>query len=135
MSEGATVGPSFLRWVLDSLGLAYAIVLPLSGLVCFLLALTLVRRGKGPMAAAGLILIVNIPLLMGIFAALEKGIASYMMIAMSQTQPQPAAVTAGIATALCAPLVGLLVMVPAYAVATMGTFTRALAARTESEYS
>jgi hypothetical protein len=106
----------------------YAIVLPLAGLICFLLALILVLRGKGPMAAAGLILIVHVPLLIGVFAAIQGAIASYTLIAMSATTPKPSELAAGISMALVAPMVGMVLMVPGYATAALGAIIRSFVA-------
>jgi hypothetical protein len=89
------VQQSYLGWMLTSLG-AYALLLPLAGLLCFLLALVLV--------------------------------ASYQVIAASATTPKPSDVAAGISTALLAPLVGMMLMVPGYATAAIGAFIRSLAA-------
>lgn len=133
MPEAEQVGQSYLGWMLAALGVPYMILLPLAGLVCFLLALILVLRGKGPMAATALILIVHVPLLIGVFAAIQGGIASYRVIAMSETAPKPSEVAAGVSVALFAPLVGMLLMVPGYAAAAVGAFIRAIAAKTESQ--
>ena len=100
--------------------------LPLAGLVCFLLVLLLVLRGKGPMAAASLILIVHVPLLIGLFAAIQGAIASYTVIAMSAVTPKPSEVADGISTALVGPLVGMMLMVPGYATAALGSLIRSL---------
>ena len=124
MPESEPVQRSLLSWMINALGVPYVIVLPLAGLICFLLALILVLRGKGPMAATGFILIVHVPLLIGLFAAIQGGIASYTVIAMSPTSPKPSEVAAGISTALFAPLVGMLLMVPGYATAAIGAFIR-----------
>ena len=120
------VQQSHLSWMLASLG-PYALLLPLAGMLCFLLALVLVVRGKGPMAATSLILIVHVPLLIGVFAAIHGGIASYQVIASSAATPKPSDVAAGISTALFAPLVGMMLMVPGYATAAIGAFIRSLA--------
>jgi hypothetical protein len=133
MPEAEQVERSLLSWMFNALGFPYVILLPLAGLVCFFLALILVLRGKGPMAAAGLILVVHVPFLIGVFAAIRGGIASYSVIAMSTTPPKPSDVAAGISTALFAPLVGMLLMVPGYATAAVGAFIRALAAETSDK--
>ena len=125
------VEQSYLSWMFTSLGV-YALLLPLAGLLCFLLALVIVVRGKGPMAAASLILIVHVPLLIGVFGAIHGGIASYQVIAVSATTPKPSDVAAGISTALFAPLVGMMLMVPGYATAAIGAFIRSLAVDADS---
>jgi hypothetical protein len=126
--DAEAVQQSFVAWIFSSLGFPYVVLLPLAGLLCFLLALILVLRGKGPMAAASLVLIVPVPFLIGVFAAIRGGIASYTVIAMSTTNPKPSDVAAGISTALVAPLVGMLLMVPGYATAMLGAFIRSFGA-------
>ena len=54
-----------------------------------------VIRGKGPMAAACLVLIVHVPFLIGILSATQGAIVSYDWIAMSATSPSPAEVADG----------------------------------------
>lgn len=61
--DAEPVQQSYLSWMFTALGFPYLILLPLTALVCFVLALIIVVRGKGPMAAASLILIIHIPLL------------------------------------------------------------------------
>jgi hypothetical protein len=55
------------------------------------------------------------------------------VIAVNATTPKPSEVAAGISTALFAPLVGILLMIPGYATAALGAFIRALAAKTDSQ--
>ena len=117
---------SLLSWMLGALGWPYAILLLLAGLVSFLLALVIVLRGKGPMAAAALMLIVHVPLLIALFAVTLGAIKSYTVIATSASAPKPSEVAAGISTALVALLVGMLLMAPGYAIAALGAFIRSL---------
>lgn len=114
--------------MISALGFPYMIVLPLFGLISFVLAMILVMRGKGPMATAGLILVVHVPFLIGIFAAIQGAIASYSVIAVSPAAPKPSEVAAAVSTALIAPLAGMLLMVPGYAIATIGAVARSLSA-------
>jgi hypothetical protein len=128
MPDTKPIEQSFLSWFYYTLGLQYAILLPLAGLICFLLALILVLRGKGPMAAAGLILIVHVPLFIGVFAAIQGIIASYTIIAGSAVTPKPSELAAGYSMALVAPMVGMVLMVPGYTIAVLGTMIRSLVA-------
>ena len=120
------VPQSLLIWAYNSLGMMYAILLPIAGLVSFVLASVVVFRGKGAMSAAALILIVHTPLLIGLFAALQGAIASYTMIANAPTTPKPSEIAGGISTALVAPMFGMLLMIPGYAIAAIGSFVRSL---------
>lgn len=131
MPEAEPVQQSLLNWMYTALGLPYVILLPLAGLLSFLFALIVVLRGKGPMAAAALILFVHVPLFIGVFAAIQGAIASYTVIATSPATPKPSEVAAGISTALVAPWFGMLLMVPGYATAAIGAFIRSFAAKVE----
>lgn len=123
---------SLLDQLFAALGFPYVILLPVAGFLCFLISLVLVVRGHGSMASASLVLVVHIPLLIGIFAALHGGFASYMVIATSEAAPKPADVAAGISTALVAPMAGMLLMLPAYATAALGGFVRAILTKPNS---
>jgi hypothetical protein len=129
MAETEVVQQSWLNWFFSSLGFGYALLLPAVALICFVLTLIVVIRGRGPMAAAAIVLVVPTPFLIGIVAGLRGGIASYAVIAMSSTPPKPAEVAAGISTALIAPFVGLLLMAPSYLVAVAGTLIRSILIR------
>jgi len=131
MPDAEPVQQTLLSWMFTALGFRYAILLPLAGLLSFLLALLIVLRGKGPMACAALILIVHVPLFIGVFAAIQGAIASYTVIAMSAAAPKPSDLAVGISTALVAPLVGLIVMVPGYAIAALGALIRSFDANGE----
>jgi len=123
---------SMLAWAFEALGIYYAALLPLAGLVSFLMVLLIVMRGKGPMAAATLVLVVHVPLLIGIFGAVHGLLTSYSMIAASPTSPKPAALAAGFSTALFVPLFAILCMIPGYLVALFGGLVRALTAKSDA---
>lgn len=129
MQNAEPVQQSVLHWMFTSLGPMYSLLLPLAALLSFIFVLILLFRGKGPMAAASLILIVHVPLLIGIFAAIHGAIASYTVIAMSEATPKPAELAEGISTALFAPLVGMFLMIPSYVTAAIGSFVRSLTAK------
>ncbi len=116
-----------LGWMFTSLG-AWGFLLPLAGLLSFVIALVIVRRGNGPMAVAALMLVVHVPFLMGGFAAIRGAIAGCSVIAMSPVGPRPAELALGISTSLFALLAGMLSMVPGYATAVLGAFLRSLRA-------
>ncbi len=124
------VPQSFLSWILTALGFRYAILLPTAALVGFVLTLVVVVRGKGPMAAAALLLIVPIPFLIGVFAAIEGVILSFREMAMSAsaTGPPPDLVARAITTSLVAPMVGMALMAPSYILAILGSLVRSFSA-------
>jgi hypothetical protein len=126
--ELGPVQQSFLSWMFTALGFKYAILLPVSALVSFVLTLIVVVRGKGPMAGVALVLIVPVPLLISVFAAIEGGISLYKVIATLPTDPAPGQGAAVISTLLVAPMVGMLLMAPSYILATLGSLIRSLSA-------
>ncbi len=117
---------SYVSWMISALGFPYLVLLAAAGLLSCVLALIIVLRGKGPLAASALILIVHIPLLIGIFAAIQGSISSFLVIATSETAPKPAEVAAGLSTAQVAPMVGIICMIPGYFVGAIGAFLRCL---------
>lgn len=132
MPEDQALQQSLLSWMFAALGLPYVILLSLAGGLCFLFALVLVLRGKGPMAAASLVLVVHVPFFIGILGAIQGAIACYLVIASSADAPKPSEMAEGISSALVAALVGMIAMVPAYTTAVLGAFIRALTAKNET---
>jgi hypothetical protein len=126
--ELGPVQQSFLSWIVTALGFKYAILLPVSALVGFVLTLIVVVRGKGPMAGVALVLIMPVPLLIGVFAAIEGGISSYMQIARLANGPAPGQDAAVISTLLVAPMVGMSLMAPSYILAMLGSVIRSFSA-------
>ena len=113
-----------LEWTFRMLGPFYGIVLPLAGLLSFVLVLILLLRGRGPLSAASLVLIVHIPLLIGVFAAIGGVIHTCTVI--HGVAPILAEVAIGISASLFAPRVGMIAMMPGYVAAVIGSFIRAI---------
>jgi MotA/TolQ/ExbB proton channel family len=120
------VQQSFLTWFLASLGLKYGVMLAVSGFVAFFLSTIVAIRGKEAAAVGALVLIVPLPFLVGLFGALEGSISSFAVMATSDVQVKASALAEGISMALAVPLAGLLLMVPAYLVGSLGLFFRSL---------
>jgi hypothetical protein len=132
MEPAAPVQKSLLKFYFDALGLEFALLLPLAGLAAFLLALVLVIRGRGPMAGVALLLAVSLPMLVGIYAAIDGAIQAYMVIATSPVIPKQSEVAEGWSMALVAPQIGMYFMAPAFLVALVGTTVRTVFGRSES---
>lgn len=126
MPDAAPVRQSLVQWFLVSLGFRYAILLLLAALLSFVLALIIVIRGKGPFAGVSLLLVVHVPLLIGVYAAVDGLIRSYTVIAASDVTVKASEVASGYSTALAASLAALALMVPGYATAVLGSFIRAV---------
>lgn len=124
--EIAPVRETYLHWLYMALGIKYTLLLPLAALVSFVVALIIVVRGRGPLAGAALLFIVPMPFLVGIYGAIEGAIEMYQVVAAISTQPKASEMARGISMTLATPLVGMLLMVPAYAVAVVGLFIRAM---------
>jgi len=124
-----TNGPvqrSLLSWMFNAIGLFYGLVLPLAGFVIFIGACLVVARSRRPAVIAAYLVFLPLPLLIGVYGSIRGFIASYSVIAMSTSTPNPAEVAEGISTALFTSLVGLMVTFPAYFVLAIGLFTRTL---------
>lgn len=117
---------SLLSWAISALGPLYLVLLPLSAVVSFVLILVLLFRGRGAMAVGSILLLVHVPLMIGIFAAVQGMVSVYSVIGMSGTTPKPSELAAGYSVALFAPLVSMLLMIPSYLAASIGTFLRAV---------
>jgi hypothetical protein len=117
-----------LSWILAALGYKYAIVMPLSALLAFVLTLIIVARGKGPMASAALLLIVPVPFVIGAFAAIEAGVFSFRVLATLATEARWDQVAHVISTLFVGPMVGMSLMAPSYILAILGSSFRSLSA-------
>ncbi len=116
---------SLLSWTFQALGVRYTLALPFLGLLSFALALILVIRG-GQYVGPALIFVVSMPFLMGLFGVIEGLIISYSRLASSEIAPKPNELAEGISLSLVAANVGMLMMAPAFLVATLGLFIRAM---------
>lgn len=131
MEPTAPVQTSLLKFYVDALGLQYVALLPLAGLVALALTLALVIRGRGPMAASGLVLAISLPMLVGLYGAIDGAMQSYLVIATSPTSPKPSELALGWSMALVSAQVGMCLMLPSLLVGTIGASLRALLARDE----
>jgi hypothetical protein len=129
MEPTAPVQTSLLKFYVDALGLQYVALLPLAGLVALALTLALVIRGRGPMAASGLVLAISLPMLVGLYGAIDGAMQSYLLIATSPTSPKPSELALGWSMALVSAQVGMWLMLPSLLVGTIGASLRALLAR------
>jgi hypothetical protein len=121
---------SMLLYTFNAIGWRYTLALPLAGLLAFVLALIVVLRG-GPSAGPALLFIVPIPLLVGVMGFFDGMVMSFNVIALSEAAPKPNQIADGIATSLVTPIIGMLLMAPAYFVAMGGLFLRTLAGERE----
>jgi hypothetical protein len=122
---------SLLGWILRSCGL-FGQMIPVTAMVCFVLTVFITMRGDGPFAIVAILLIVPIPLLVGVIGSILGLISSFQVIAASAIAPKPSEVADGFATALFTPLLGMTMMLPSYAVATIGGCYRSLLDRDNS---
>src|SRR5262245_43055132 len=117
---------SYLSWFIGSLGWFYTLALPATGFLAFVVALLLVLRGRGAMTGAALWFVVLFPVGLGIYGALEGAVQAFSVISMSEVTPKPSEIASGVAMSLVAPMVGMLVSLPAYLVAGLGSVIRSL---------
>lgn len=133
VEQAEPVQQSFLSWAASALPQPLLLLLVLGGFVSFVLALILVTRGKGAMAAAALVLIVHVPVFIGVLAALNGAINAFVVVATSETAPKPSEIAAGVSAALIGPLLGIVLASPGYAVAAVGAFLRSFSRQTDSD--
>ena len=124
---------SLLSWATSALPEPFLLLLLLAGFVSFVLALILVTRGKGAMAAASIVLVVHVPVFIGVVAALNGAISALIVISSSQTAPKPVEIAGGVAAALVGPMLGIVLAAPGYGVAAIGAFVRSFRSGTESD--
>src|SRR5688572_7241965 len=117
---------SYLMFLINALGWRYTFLLPLAALVSVILVLVLITRGKGSSLPAALILIVPLPFLVGIMGVIDGMLASFQVIAASDTSPKPSEWAMGIAMSLMTAWVGILLSIPGFLLAVGGTFIRSL---------
>ena len=117
---------NILMWFISALGWRYMLLLPASALLSFVLTAILVVAGKGRTTGAALAFIVAIPFLIGLFGMFDGMLASFMVIARSSVAPKPSLYAEGMSMCISTPLVGMLLMVPSYLLATVGLSVRAL---------
>jgi len=128
MKENPT---SYLQWIVEALGLGYCLLLVLAGVCSFVMTLLIVRRGKGDMSGVSLLLCIGLPLLVGLLATVHVMIKSMTPIAMRAEGDATPEMAAAITMSLFPLLLGILLMIPGYLVATIGLFRRSI--REESE--
>ncbi len=117
---------SYLAWMYQALGIFYALVLPLTGMLLFIGACLVVAMNRRPAVIAAYLVFLPLPLLIGLFGSIQGAISAYSVIAVSSASPDPAEIAAGISTALFSTLVGFIVSFPAYFVTAIGLFFRAV---------
>jgi hypothetical protein len=119
---------SYLEFMFNALGWRYTMLLPLAALVSFLLILLLILRGRGSFVSTGLILLVPLPFLVGIMGYVDGLVASFQVIAMSDTAPKPSQLALGLSMSFVTIFVGILLTIPGYILAVVGTLIRSLTA-------
>ena len=124
--EAEMPSENFVTWLIGSLGWRYTFLLPFAALASFVLTAVLVIAGKGKTTGSAMAFIVAVPFLIGLFGMFDGLMASFMVMSTSTGVPKPSQVAMGISTSIVAPIVGMLLMVPSYLLATAGLTVRAL---------
>ncbi|MGD9645444.1 MAG: hypothetical protein AB7U73_07015 [Pirellulales bacterium] len=120
------VRQSLLHFYYSALGLQYSVLLPLAAMIGLALVLLIVMRGRGPLASAALLISLSLPLLVGVYAALDGLLVSYQVIAYSTSMPKPSEYAQAYAMALVAPQLGMFLMAPSLLAALIGSVLRAV---------
>jgi hypothetical protein len=119
---------SWLAFYWQACGLRYGLLLPLSGLLSVVFTILLLARGRGAWLAPTMLIVVLGPLVLGMVGTVDGLIASMMVIYNSSVQPKPAELAQGKGMSLVTIQVGLMMMLPGYLLAAVGSTIRALRA-------
>lgn len=125
--EFQPVPQSLVTWTMMALG-PYGFLLVVAGLVSFIVSLLVVIRGRGPLAAAALVLIVPLPLLIGVFGAWHGATVAFGTIGLSGADVKTSELAPFLSEMFVRPIVGMLLMIPGYLVAAGGSFIRSITA-------
>jgi hypothetical protein len=124
---------SYLEFLFQSLGYRYALLLPAAAALAFVVVLILLLRGRGPAMVGAMLFVVPLPIFVGILGVVDGMLASFHVVAMSNTAPKPAEYAQGISMSLVSLWVGLLLAVPSFLLAAIGLIGQALAAGRPSD--
>jgi hypothetical protein len=113
---------SNLVWIYKSLGIRYSVLLGGSSLLTFVGAVMIVRAARQPAPLAAYMLIVAIPTIIGVVGGLDGMIITFSVLA----DPQPHHYWGGLAQAIVAPLVGILLTAPSYLLVSAALVLRTL---------
>lgn len=115
---------SYLQWFLDRLGPFYSLVIPLAGLLIFFGACFVVLRSRRPAMIAAWLVLVPVPLMIGLQAAVMRQLPSLLIIATSGVQPTAAEIAEELASSLVPLFLGSLETWPAFFVLAAGLIFR-----------
>jgi len=117
---------SMLLFSFNALGWRYTLAIPFFAFLAFVLALILVIRGRTWATGPATLMVVAMPMLVGVFAWIEGLMVGYLTFASSPVITRSNDLYAGYAASIVPPMVALLLSVPAYLVALVGLFLRAM---------
>lgn len=117
---------SLAEFYYSALGIRYALLLLLSALLSFAIALAVVIKGKGPTVGPALVLSTLMPLGVAFLSFVDGLLSSYMVISKSTTTPSPEILAVAWTYSLASLHVGLLLAIPTFLVAVFGASIRAL---------
>ncbi len=115
---------SFLGMLLTALG-TYAVLIPLAAVASSVLILILILRGREPFAGFAVLLIAPLPLVVGMIGAIHSGISTTAALANS-SNPSPNGIWQALMIALFFPAFGLLMLIPGYSLAVLGSVVRTM---------
>lgn len=113
-------------WIFQALGIRYTLLLPLLGILAVVLAVIALWKFKSPVLVPILIVVVPLPMYYGAIGIIDGLVASWQVIEASGMTPKPSDFAYGTAMSLVSLQVGLILSLPAYAIATLGLVYRAL---------
>ena len=127
----AQAGESLLGWMFDAVGPLYLLIIVLSSVASFLMTLTIVRKGKGPLAGSALILAVLMPFFITLYFAVLDGLTIFMGVARNPEwtfKPGDAIFPAKACFSL---VMGMFLMIPSYLLAMIAATVRSRSTKAE----
>ena len=127
----AQAGESLLGWMFDAVGPLYLLIIVLSSVASFLMTLTIVRKGKGPLAGSALVLAVLMPFFITLYFAALDGVTIFMGVARNPEwtfKPEDALLSAKVCFSL---VMGMFLMIPSYLLAMIAATVRSRSTKAE----
>ncbi|MCA8988924.1 MAG: hypothetical protein KDA78_14845 [Planctomycetaceae bacterium] len=126
----AHASPSYLGWLLSSIGPVFLLIFAVTFLVSGIICVIIIFRERGAIPAAALVLAAHFPLIVGIISAVISGISAFQLIAMSAVSPKPSELAAGISGALFSLLAGAILTLMLYVICILGGVMTSLKLKT-----
>jgi hypothetical protein len=120
-------GPkSIVEFVTTSFLSPFGVLILISAILAFFIAVSVISRGNGPLAGVALILAVLMPAMLGVLGMLTGWVNALLVMSTSDTQMKAADFAAGLAGSVLQMSVALWLSMPTLLVCIVGAWMRSL---------